>query len=229
MNSNPNALSQAELARLSELEEIIDRYQARFHVVASALYEIKQKRLWRNDYTDFSHYVQARFAHIGIFGRRISNRRIHQITRAGEVLKDLSGFRIQPNGERQVRRLSQLPSKSDRCKAWADAVKLAGGKVPTAAQVDQVLRQFQHPKTEQPTPMFVPIGHKAVTSQLVEFIELSERRAQLELELEQLIERQDALASALLPSGSGSLFMRLSDSVEIEIKRPSIHRYRIAG
>ena len=111
MNPNQNALSQAELARLSELEEIIDRYQARFHVVASALFEIKQKMLWRNDYTDFSHYVQARFAHIGIFGRRISNRRIHQITKAGEVLQDLSGFSTQPNGEWQVRKLSQLPDR----------------------------------------------------------------------------------------------------------------------
>lgn len=132
-------LADHQLTRRTELDAIIQQHQSEFFKVAEALHEIKSEMLWRSTHGSFGSYCADHLAGVGRFGLPVSERRTEQITKAGEIFADLSGAKIQPTAERQVRPLTSL-NTDDRQSAWGAAVEVSGGKTPTASTVESAAK-----------------------------------------------------------------------------------------
>jgi hypothetical protein len=65
--------SAAEVARLAELEQAIDRGKADFRDVCIALLEIRARRLYRGHFATFDEYCRARLGFSGAHGGRIAD------------------------------------------------------------------------------------------------------------------------------------------------------------
>ena len=120
-----------DLARLAELEAVIERGLATFVEVGAALSEIRETRAYRTTHATFEDYVHERWR----MGRRHANRLIE----ASEVAAFLGP--IGPTSEAVAREL--VPVMRDEPEAvpevWAEATARSGGQ-PTAEVVREVVR-----------------------------------------------------------------------------------------
>jgi hypothetical protein len=133
------SLTDRQLTRRIELDEIIQQYRSEFFKVAEALHEIKSEMLWRSTHSSFAGYCAEHLGGEGRLGMPVSNRRIEQITKAGEIFADLSEAETQPTNEWQVRPLTSLDT-GDRQTAWDAAVVVSEGKTPTASTVESAAK-----------------------------------------------------------------------------------------
>jgi hypothetical protein len=118
------------VSQLAQCEEIIERGLDSFIEVGNALLQIREGRLYREDYDDFETYCQERWEMCG--------RRAHQLIESAKVIANISSTEqiVQfPRSESQVRPLTSLPLPIQRV-AWTEAVTTAKrpGK-PTAEEV----------------------------------------------------------------------------------------------
>jgi N6-adenosine-specific RNA methylase IME4 len=122
------------LARLRELEALIERYLVGFMEVGKALTEVNSSRLYLETHPTFEAWVRDRF--------NIGRQRAYELMNATAVTAELeaAGVETLPVNERQVRPLSKLEPDA-RAEAWARANELAGDGDLTEKHVKRALRE----------------------------------------------------------------------------------------
>lgn len=122
-------LSPAEVDRLSELEQVVERGVQTFVEVGNALAEIRDQRLYRAEHATFEGYCRERWS----MGRSHAYRMID----AAEVVKAVSpiGDIDPPSSEAVVRELVPIRRDPEQMReVWTRTVREHGPK-PTARQV----------------------------------------------------------------------------------------------
>lgn len=137
-------LTAADRSQLSECEAVIAEGLDTFYKVGIALSTIRDKRLYRKDYSTFQDYCKERWS--------MSKTHANRLVQAGEVIQNLTPNGGQmPESERQTRPLTQLPPEQ-QSEAWNKAVESAEGQVPTGKQVQAVVSEIA-PRRVAPPPI----------------------------------------------------------------------------
>ena len=149
-----NNLSEEEQQRLVQLEQ--DIRQA-FYVAGAALLEIRDRRLYRQDFFSFEEYCQSRFT--------LTRRSVDYLIVASSVVNNLLRTKennqvrtngsqvlsfVLPTSERQVRPLAKLEPEK-QVEVWHKAVEIAGGKVPSGKIVKNLVDQIKSTQSSSDT------------------------------------------------------------------------------
>lgn len=133
--SAQSTLTDAEALELSSLEFTVERSLKAFWEIGQALRHIRDRRLYRQDFSTFEDYCTNRW--------EMSRRWAYQLIEAATVYENVRhGAQILPANERQVRPLTALPSQ-EQPRAWAQAVSTAPNGKLTAFHVAQVVEEHQ--------------------------------------------------------------------------------------
>ncbi len=152
-------LSVAEKVRLNQLEFEIERNLTGFIKCGRCLLEIRESRLWRGQYADYSSYCRERFA--------IARSTADQLCRSTQVYESLNATLAGGDApgpetpEIVLRPLSQLPGDELKAETWRLAASLSPNGQPTrtiAARVTRLIKSVIAPSTKEPKgdrdPMF---------------------------------------------------------------------------
>lgn len=140
------SLSPVEIDRLAKLEATIKPLADGFATVGAALAEIRDARLYRQDYATFESYCRERWG----FARNYANK----IITASEVVANLGTIvPTTPATESQARPLAKLPPERQPV-AWqaAQATAAAEERPVTAKDVSRAVREIvraTNPKQEE--------------------------------------------------------------------------------
>jgi hypothetical protein len=121
------------------------RVERAFFEAGKALAELRDRRLYRSTHKTFEEYCRDRFGH--------SRRQSYLLMDAAVVFDNLMEKcdpldHILPTNERQVRPMTKLEPQEQQ-EVWVKAVKQAGGKVPPARIVKNVVQQIME-RTQVP-------------------------------------------------------------------------------
>lgn len=130
-------LSASERRALENAERTITRGFKAFVAVGAALKEIRDRRLYREQFRTFEEYCGCRW--------EISRPRGYELCAAAEVVEDLSAIadiRLLPENEAQARPLARLKHAELRQRAWQLAVRTAAahGRPVTAKDSEQAVK-----------------------------------------------------------------------------------------
>lgn len=134
-------LELAEQKRLQELEGIIEHGLASFMTTGVALLEIREDKLYRDDYGTFKEYCDKRWG--------MTDRNAQYIMNATKFRKELEtrrGLRVLPSNVDQTVPLTRLKTKEQRAKAWKNAVQASGNGRPSAPVVAAAVAEIQEPR-----------------------------------------------------------------------------------
>lgn len=125
-------LPAADAAELAQHEAVIERGLQTFYEVGTALLAIRDKRLYRADYSTFEDYCRERW--------QLKQSRAYQLMDAANVMTNLQSSTIVelPTNESQVRQLTQLDEEAQRL-AWEVVQQTAPAGKVTAAHVKSVV------------------------------------------------------------------------------------------
>lgn len=133
-------LTKTETKQLAALEADVKNGLAvvrdQQYKIGEALLEIRDKRLYRNDFRTFEDYCKNRWD----MSKTHANRHISWTSTRQQLLE--SGIEMPPAKESQTRALNILPEKK-RGEAWSKAIEANGGKMPTAKIVTEVVRSME--------------------------------------------------------------------------------------
>ncbi|GAB1542043.1 hypothetical protein NUACC21_47170 [Scytonema sp. NUACC21] len=130
-----NILTETEAVELRGLEARVQKGLRAFWEIGQALRQIREKRLYRQEYNTFEEYCHQRW--------EISRRTAYQLIDAAIVLENVRNCAQKlPLNEAQVRPLVALPPEKQR-EAWNQAVSTAPNGKVTAAHVQQVVKEYQ--------------------------------------------------------------------------------------
>jgi hypothetical protein len=137
-----NLVQKLELSPLSQMEvqerdELENTVQQAFLMAGQALKTLRDKRLYRETHSTFESYIRDRFD--------FTKRKAYYLIDAFEIVNNLKSepmVHLLPTNERQCREIAKLPAQK-RGKAWSQAIEEAGGKVPPARIVKQVVTQIK--------------------------------------------------------------------------------------
>ncbi|MBD2148502.1 hypothetical protein [Sphaerospermopsis sp. FACHB-1194] len=141
-----NQLNEAEALELDRLEKKIEKGLRGFWEVGQSLDQIRDKRLYRQNYKTFEEYCLNRWE----FSRRSAYRLIQgasvyeNLRRGSQTSENVthgSQNKILPTNERQVRPLTTL-SPDEQREVWAKAVSTAPGGKVTSGRVAQIVREY---------------------------------------------------------------------------------------
>ncbi len=108
-----STLTRSERHSLAELEEVIAKGLQTFHVVGKALLEIRDKRLYKEQYSTWEDYCRERW--------EIGRAHAYRLINAADVVADLSPIGdTGPRNEAQARALVPLPPEQRR-QVWEHA------------------------------------------------------------------------------------------------------------
>ena len=130
-------LSDSEIKERDELENTV---QQAFYVAGQALKVLRDKKLYRETHRTFESYVKERFD----FSRIAA----YYLISAAEVVNNLKCqplVNILPTNERQCREVAKLPPEIQP-QAWLTSIEKAGGKVPPARIIKQVVNEIKGKK-----------------------------------------------------------------------------------
>ena len=137
-----------EKQRLEVLESVIDAGMQTFVHVGNALLEIRDARLYRQEFGTFEDYCRERWG--------FTRMRASQLISAAEVVGNLgvNNCLQPPSTESQARPLAPLEPAQQR-EAWAKAVETAPNGKVTAAHVESVVNEYRRPEPlPEPEPAF---------------------------------------------------------------------------
>ncbi|MBD2255361.1 hypothetical protein [Nostoc parmelioides] len=139
----PEMTEEEQRDRLN-LERKVERA---FYEAGKALMELRDRRLYRSTHKTFEEYCKDRFGY--------SRRQPYLLMDAAVVFDNLKEKcdpldHILPTNERQVRPLINL-KPSQQQKVWQQAVKEAGGKVPSGRIVQNIVDKIRD-RTSVPNP-----------------------------------------------------------------------------
>lgn len=142
------ALDRTEASRLATLEATIERGLGTFVEVGEALREIRDGRLYREQYGTFEGYCREQWG--------ISRSHAHRTIEAADVAATLP-IGNKPANEAQARELARLDGEQARQSAWGEAVGWAQGegRKVTATDVRRAVQgrlSKDHPSTPEPEP-----------------------------------------------------------------------------
>jgi hypothetical protein len=148
-------LTKAEHSQFQKLEERIDAGLQSFFEVGSALLEIRDGRLYRQNFFTFSDYCQEKWDM-----PRQHAYRLMDATRIRQELED-AGIEALPQHERQLRPLSKIKTPEERVEVYEVALTMspAGDKSAPASPVVQRAVDARLPKLK-PSPK--PEQHQCV-------------------------------------------------------------------
>jgi phage N-6-adenine-methyltransferase len=107
-----------ERVRLVTLETVVQRGLATFVEVGSALAEIRDGRLYREEHSTFEAYCRSRWA--------MSKTHANRLVEAAEVTRLLAPIGVSPANEAQARELAPLMGRPwEAAEAWRDAKAVA--------------------------------------------------------------------------------------------------------
>ncbi|MFW9263410.1 hypothetical protein [Nostoc sp. CALU 546] len=139
-----------EVPELTEQEQsdrlhLERRVERAFFEAGKALTELRDRRLYRSTHKTFEEYCRDRFGH--------SRRQSYLLMDAAVVFDNLLEKcdpldHILPTNERQVRPMTKLEPEQQQ-EVWVKAVEQAGGKVPPARIVKNVVQQIME-RTQVP-------------------------------------------------------------------------------
>lgn len=130
------ALTAQEQGRLQTLEGVIEEGLKTFVEVGNALLEIRDSRLYRQEFGAFEDYCRDRWG--------MSRPRAYQLIGAAEVVGSLSTMVDKPISERQARPLTKLEPEQQQ-EAWQRAVETAPNGRVTGAHVEKVVKEYLEP------------------------------------------------------------------------------------
>jgi hypothetical protein len=137
-------LSAIERSDLKRCERIIKRGSTVFIQVSEALMEIRDKRLYRENYPTFDGYCQDKWGFTARHGQRL--------LAAKDVVDNLRPTGRIPDNERQARPLVGLPAETQR-EVWQEAIESADDGKITAERVAEIAEVH---KIESPAPASTP-------------------------------------------------------------------------
>jgi len=142
-------LSPEEEADRQRLELKVERA---FYDAALALKELHDRKLHRSTHSRFDHYCRDRFG--------FSQQNADLLIRAAKVIDNLrvttNGCNFLPTSERQVRPITKLEPDEQRF-VWEEAVKAAGGKLPSGRIVKGIVERLKE-KQLSPATDFYNVG-----------------------------------------------------------------------
>ncbi len=132
-------LSASEQRALQRAEVTIAKGMKAFVAVGLALKEIRDQRLYRQQYDTFGEYCAERW--------ELSRPRAYQLCAASQVVADLStnvDIRLLPESEAQARSLTRLKEPEHRKRAWELALERAAetGRAVTARDTEDAVRNL---------------------------------------------------------------------------------------
>jgi N6-adenosine-specific RNA methylase IME4 len=134
-------LNSIELSKLKQCEQIIEKGLKTFIDVGGALLEIRDSRLYREEFGTFEEYCKERWG----WARNYANKLI----KATETVKNLgTNVPILPSNEAQARPLTKLEPEEQR-EAWQDVIKNAPEGKITAKQVLEAAKKIQAKKRKE--------------------------------------------------------------------------------
>ena len=127
----------------SERLRLERKVEKAFFEAGLALQALRDKRLWRSTHYSFKEYCQDRFA----FSKSQSYRLIDAVEIGKNIYGEVPNWGrnktiVLATAESQLRPLKRLKSPERQQEAWKMAVEKAGGKVPTAKIVREVVDRF---------------------------------------------------------------------------------------
>lgn len=128
------ALSTDERAQLEAHEEVIERGLKTFYEVGAALLDIRDRRLYREQYSTFEAYCEKRWG--------ISKTHANRLIEGAEVVANLTPMGVIPDNERQARELAPLEPEAQRI-VWQVVKETAPDGKVTAAHVKSVVNVFK--------------------------------------------------------------------------------------
>lgn len=126
----PAELTLPEQTRKKELESTVREGFSTFVAVGNALSEIRDQRLYRDEFSTFAEYCRQMWG----ISEATATRKILAATFTKSVPEELPA----PASEYSVRPLSALP-ESEKVDAYREAVNQSGGVAPTKAVVEKVV------------------------------------------------------------------------------------------
>ena len=137
-----------ERNELERCEVVIKQGLQTFVEVGQALMLIRDKRLYRAEYSRFEDYCQDKW--------QLGKRYVNQIVAASSVVGNLGAMAPKPQNERQARPLTKLEPEL-QAEAWQQVVEQHGEKV-TQKKVQEVVKEFvsvnEELKQAKKGPMF---------------------------------------------------------------------------
>lgn len=127
------SLTITEEVRLSYLEGVVERGLKTFAEVGGALMEIRDQRLYRQEYGTFEDYCRERWG--------LERRRAYQLMDAASVASNVNNCTQIPANEGQARPLTKLDPEQQR-EAWQKAVETAPNGKVTGAHVKSVVDDY---------------------------------------------------------------------------------------
>lgn len=143
-------LSADERSDLKRCERIIKRGSKVFIAVSEALMEIRDKRLYRENYPTFDEYCKEKWGFTARHGQRL--------LAAKEVTDNVRPIGRIPDHESQARPMVGLPAETQR-EVWREAIESADGGKITAERVAEIAEPH---KVEPPAPAAAPEPPAAV-------------------------------------------------------------------
>ncbi|MFD9047635.1 hypothetical protein [Streptomyces zaomyceticus] len=128
-------LPTAEAVALAEHEIVIERGIKTFYEVGMALADIRNRKLYRADYSTFEEYAEKRW--------QLSRPRAYELMAAAEIVSGIPDTLPKPSNAGQASALNRVP-EPERTDVWAATVERTDGK-PTAAAVLETYEQRQQP------------------------------------------------------------------------------------
>lgn len=132
-------LTRLEKSRLSECEAVIKKSMNSFYDMGEALKEIRESRLYKNEFSSFEDYCSAKWAMKRDYADRVINSAI--------TIDNLTPMGVVPDSERQTRPLTKLKDPQIQQQAWAQVVKESEEthEPITAKKVEAVVKQYCEP------------------------------------------------------------------------------------
>lgn len=129
------ALTAPEKVSLVDCESVIERGVRTFVEVGTALAQIRDGRLYREDHGTFEEYCNARWS--------FTPQHAGRLMIAAEVVAQMEPIGSTPTNEAQARELASVPAEQ-RAEVWRETVERTDGK-PTAAAVREVRNEIIPP------------------------------------------------------------------------------------
>ena len=141
-------LSEAEQQELARYEQQVASGTV---AAALALKTIRDKKLYRAEFSTWAAYVQDRWEYSKSYSHQLMDfAETYEIIRSAE--KSASGGLLLPTFERQVRPLAKLDDDK-KVIVWLEAVKRANGKSPSGVLVEEVVAEKMMPAHRYKTKM----------------------------------------------------------------------------
>jgi hypothetical protein len=132
-------LTVIEQNNLVELEKTIQKNLTAFYEVGFALMQIRDNRLYREQYGTFEEYCKEKWG--------FTKSRANQLIAASEVADNLTTFVAKPVNEAQVRPLTRIKDPEEQREIYQKAVETAPEGKVTAKHIEETVQEYKHTET----------------------------------------------------------------------------------